>query len=58
MPNKVPEEIEKQMLNFVKEFPAYGPERIEPELKSTGSFVGHNGIYNVLNLKRVKYSQE
>jgi len=34
MPNKVLEEIEKQILNFVKEYPAYGPERIEAELKS------------------------
>ena len=24
VPNKVPEEIEKQILNFVKEYPAYG----------------------------------
>ena len=53
MPNKVPEEIEKQILNFVKEYPAYGPERIEAELKSTGIFVGHSGIYNVLKRKRL-----
>ena len=53
MPNKVPEEIEKQILNFVKEYPAYGSERIEAELKSTGIFVGHSGIYNVLKRKRL-----
>jgi len=29
MPNKVPEEIEKQILSFVKEYPTYRPERIE-----------------------------
>ena len=40
----MPEEIEKQILNFVKEYLAYGPERIEAELKS----VGHTGIYNIL----------
>ena len=44
MPNKVPEEIEKQILNFVKGYPAHGPERIEAELKTTDIFVGHNGI--------------
>ena len=47
----MPEEIEKQILNFVKEYSDYGPERIEAELKSTGIFVGHNGIYNVLKRK-------
>jgi transposase len=51
MPNKVPEEIEKEILNFVKEYPAYGLERIEEELKSTGIFVRHSGIYNVLKRK-------
>ena len=48
MPNRVPEEIEEQILNFVQEYPSRGPERIEGELKSTGIFVGHTGIYNVL----------
>jgi len=32
--------------------------RIEAELKFTDIFVGHSGIYNVPNLKRVKYNQE
>lgn len=48
MPNKVPKEIEEQILNFVKEYPTYGPERIEAELKFAGICVGHTGIYNVL----------
>ena len=48
MPNRVPKEIEEQILNFVQEYPTYGPERIEGELKSAGIFVGHTGIYNVL----------
>jgi len=48
MPNRVPEEIEEQILNFVKGYPTYGPERIEGELKSAGISIGHTGIYNVL----------
>jgi len=36
MPNKVPKRIENQILNFVKEYPTYGPERIEAELKGIG----------------------
>jgi len=48
MPNRVPEEIEEQILNFVQVSPSRGPERIEGELKSAGIFVGHTGIYNVL----------
>jgi transposase InsO family protein len=52
MPNRVSKKIEEQILNFIKEYPTYGPERIEAELKSAGICVGHTGIYNVLN----KYS--
>ncbi len=48
MPNRVPEEIEKQILNFMKDYPTYGQERTEAELKSAGIFLGHTGIYNVL----------
>ena len=52
MPNRVLLEIEEQILNFIKDYPTYGPERIEAELKSAGIFVGHTGIYNVIK-KRV-----
>ena len=48
MPNRVPEKIEEQILNFVQEYPTYGPERTEAELKESGISVGHTGIYNVL----------
>ena len=34
MPNKVSEDVEEQILNFVQEYPTYGPERTEAELKS------------------------
>ncbi len=54
MPNKVSPEIEEQILNFMKEYPTYGPERIEAELKSAGISVGHTGgvcIYRVLRKK-------
>ncbi len=48
MPNRVPKEIEEQILNFVKEYPTYGPERTEAELKGSGISIGHTGIYNLL----------
>ncbi|OIO34208.1 MAG: hypothetical protein AUJ76_04110 [Candidatus Omnitrophica bacterium CG1_02_41_171] len=51
MPNKVPKEIEEQILAFVEEYPTYGPERTEAELKSAGICVGHTGIYKVLKKK-------
>ncbi len=44
MPNKVPKEIEEQVLNFVKDYPTYGAERVEAELKESGIFIGHTGI--------------
>lgn len=48
MPNKVPIEIETKILEFIKEYPTYGPARIEAELKIRGIIIGHTGIYNVL----------
>ena len=48
MPNRVPKEIEEQILNFIKEYPTYGPERTEAELKSVGISIGHTGIYHIL----------
>jgi len=48
MPNRVPKEIEEQMLNFIEEYPPYGLERTEAEPKSVGISVGHTGIYNIL----------
>ena len=41
MPKRVAEEIEAQILNFVKEYPTYASERIAAELKGKGIFVGH-----------------
>ena len=54
MPNRVPEEIEEQILSFVQEYPTYGPERIEGELKESGISVGHTGIYNVLKKRGLR----
>ena len=48
MLGRVSKEIEEQMLNFIKEYPIYGPERTEAELTSVGISVGHTGIYNIL----------
>lgn len=48
MPNKLPPEIEEEILIFIKEYPTYGPERIKGELARRNIIVGHTGIYNVL----------
>ena len=53
MPNKVLPEIEEQILNFIKEYPAYGPARIEAELSRRNIIVGHTGIYSVLRRRRL-----
>lgn len=58
MPNCISKEIEEGILKFCFQYPSYGPQRIEQELKLRGINGGHTGIYNVLNLKRVKYRQE
>ena len=51
MPNKVPLEIEEKLLDFIKEYPAYGPERISAELARRNVIIGHTGVYNVLSRK-------
>src|SRR5450830_1287216 len=51
MPGRVPKELEKQMLTFIKEDPPYGPERTGAERTSVGGSVGHTGIYNILEKK-------
>ena len=48
MPNKVPIELENKILEFVKEYPTFGPARTEVELRRRNIIVGHTGIYNVL----------
>lgn len=48
MPNKVPIELEEKIIEFIKEYPTYGPARIEAELAGRNIIVGHTGIYNVL----------
>ncbi|MFH1612820.1 MAG: IS481 family transposase [bacterium] len=48
MPNKVPVELEGKILEFIKDYPTYGPARIEAELSRKNIIVGHTGIYNVL----------
>jgi len=44
MPGRVPKELEEQILNVIKEYPTYGSERTEAELRSVGISVGHTGI--------------
>ena len=48
MPNKVPVELEEKVLEFIKEYPTYGPARISAELSRANIIVGHTGVYNVL----------
>jgi len=53
MPNCVSKETEAEILRFCFQYPTYGPERIEGELKSAGISIGHTGIYNVLKKKGI-----
>ena len=53
MPGSVPKELEEQMLTFVREDPAYGPERTEAERTSGGSSVGHTSIEGILKKRDV-----
>ena len=48
MPNKISVELEEKILEFIKEYPTYGPTRVEAELARRNIIVGHTGIYNVL----------
>jgi len=57
MPNKVPVELEEKILEFIKEYPTYGPARIEAELKRRNIIVGHTGIYNVLQRRGLNASK-
>jgi len=57
MPNCVGKEIEERILRFCFQYPTYGPERIEAELKSLGISVGHTGIYNVLKRRSLNIAK-
>lgn len=51
MPNQVPVDIEYKILDYVKEYPTHGPQRISDQLSTEryGSIeVGHTGVYGVL----------
>ena len=48
MPNQVPMEIEAAILDFICQFPSYGPQHIADELTQTGIMVKRSGVYNVL----------
>ena len=58
MPNKVPPETEKHILNFIKEYPTYGPARISAELARRNIIVGHTGVYNVLYRRGLNTAKE
>lgn len=48
MPNQVDKRTEREILNYVRQFPEDGPKRIFFELQDEGIQVGESGIYNVL----------
>ncbi len=68
MPNQVPVDVELKILDYVKEYPTHGPERISNQLgteRYSFTEVGHTGVYGVLkryNLntrkKRLQWIQE
>jgi transposase len=57
---QIPEEIEKLILEFSRQHPAAGPQRISDELRLSGVRVGKTAIYNALkrhglNHKKSRY---
>jgi transposase InsO family protein len=48
MPNQVPLDIETAILDFIGQYPAYGPQRIADELTLAGTVVKRSAVYNVL----------
>lgn len=68
MPNQIKKEVEREILDFVRDCPTYGPERLANELRRITfgriSYSG-GGIYNVLKrnglnrrLERLLYAEE
>ncbi|MEW6189503.1 MAG: helix-turn-helix domain-containing protein [Actinomycetota bacterium] len=68
MPNQIKKGVEKDILDYVKEYPTHGPERIANELRRiTNGRIGYTGggIYNVLKrnglnrrFERLLYAEE
>ena len=51
MPNQVPIDIECRILDYIKEYPTHGPQRIcnQLNMEKYGSIkVGHTGVYGCL----------
>ena len=47
--NQTPLENELVVLDFIQQFPSYGPERISRELTRKGSLkIGHTAIYGIM----------
>ncbi len=47
-PNQTPLDVEMKILDFIEQYPAYGPERIANELTRKGTRVRPSSVYNVL----------
>ncbi|MDI6822176.1 MAG: IS481 family transposase [Actinomycetota bacterium] len=68
MPNQIKKEVEKEILDYVREYPTHGPERIANELKrKTFGRISYSGggTYNVLKrnglnrrFERLLYAEE
>jgi len=61
MPNITPLDVEMKILQFIEQYPSYGPVRIADELKKGGTEVTASAVYNVLrrhNLNRSKQRLE
>jgi len=48
MPNQTPLDIEMKILNFIEDYPSYGPVRVSNELIKKGITVKPSAVYNVL----------
>jgi len=48
MPNQTPLDIEMEILNFIEDYPSYGPVRVSNELIKKGITVKPSAVYNVL----------
>jgi hypothetical protein len=51
MPNQIKPDKEKIILNYIIEYPTYGPKRIAHELRQQGMTISDTRVYKVLRRK-------
>jgi transposase InsO family protein len=54
-PRQISAEVERAILNYSYQYPAYGPQRITLELQRTGIHVGKTAVYNALKRNGLNY---